>query len=254
MRSFNYNFSSLFTELGKQHQILAILNDVAVLLPVFLVIFTWRGFVKAALAKMMGDNTAQKDGFLTLNPLAHIDLVGMLIIVAVFFVVGSMFYNTLPRAVLLMLLVILGVRWTIPVPFDESKLKHYRLGGTITMLAGPISNIILAFLAAGAIKISLYLSLPHYAIISLIEIFQTMIDISLFFGILNFMPLPPFDGGLALRYALPYSMQYIVNWLEEYSLFIFFILVFAPGISTIFLGTVFSMSVLCKQIIFKLFF
>lgn len=238
----------------KQQQFLSILNDIAILFPVFLIIFTWRGFFKALVAKMMGDDTAERDGFLTLNPLAHIDLFGILTVIGVFFVLGGLFSSLIPRAVLLIILIMLGVRWTISVPIDDSKFKNYRLGGICTTLAGPVSNMLLAFFATGLLKLVLSQDFAPYIVISLKQIFGTLIDVSLFFGVLNLVPLPPFDGGRMLHYALPNSAQYIITWLEEHSLFIFLILFLAPGVSDLFFGSIYTVTFLIKKMMFSVFF
>jgi Zn-dependent protease len=238
----------------KSQHILAVINDIALLFPVFLIIFTWRGFIQAFIARTMGDRTAQQNGFLSLNPLAHIDLSGMLIVMGVFFFLGGFFYDVIPRAILLILLIVLGVRWTIPVPIDDTQFTRYRLGGIITSLSGPLSNFLLAFIATGLLRLSLWEGFPHYIVVTLFEILRTVIDVALFFFVLDMIPLPPFDGGRMLRYLLPQSAQHIVHWLEEYAFFIFLILFFAPGISDIFCGSLISISVVIKRLMFMIFF
>jgi Zn-dependent protease len=239
---------------SRTQQFLDVLNDIAIIFPVFLIIFTWRGFIQALIARLMGDKTAQQDGFLTLNPLAHVDLYGILIIMALFFVIGGFLGDTLPRAILLIILLIFGVRWTHPVPIDESQFRHYRLGGILTSLAGAISNFLLAFISIGLLKLCLQANFPTYAIITLLKIFQTLIDICLFFCVLDLIPLPPFDGGKVLRYALPLSAQPMLDWLEEYSLFIFVFLFIVPGISDIFFGGLLGIAFSIKRMMFAVFF
>lgn len=250
----NSGLSNVAGGFGRSQKFLAVLNEIAILFPVFLLIFTWRGFFQALVARLMGDDTAQRDGFLTLNPLAHVDLMGMMIIIGVYFVIGGLFFTLIPRALLLMFLVMLGVRWTNQIPIDERLFKHYRLGGTLTSIAGSLGNFILAFFATGCLKLVLRDTLPPYAIVTFVEIFKTVIDISLFFGVLDLIPLPPFDGGRALRYLLPRSSQPIVDRLEEYSLYIFLILFFAPGISDLFFGGIFWTVMNIKQLMFVVFF
>lgn len=238
----------------KQQQFLSVLNDIAILFPVFLIIFTWRGFIQALVAKAMGDDTAKRDGFLTLNPLAHVDLFGILTVIGIYFFLGGLFSNLLPRAVLLIILIMLGVRWTIPVPINDSKFKNYRIGGICTTLSGPASNLLLAFLATGLMRLVLSQNFAPYVIITLKQIFATLIDVSLFFGVINLVPLPPFDGGRMLHYALPHAAQATLTWLEEHSLFIFLILFLAPGVSDLFFGTIFSITFFIKKMMFWVFF
>lgn len=216
------------------NQLLAMANEIAVLLPVLISIFTWRGFVQAAIANLAGDDTPKRYGFLTLNPIAHINLFGMLTVILVFFVLGGIFYNAIPRAVLFIFLIIMGVRWTIPVPFDDRAFKKHRLGNIAMALAGSIGNILLAFVTIPLLKLVHWLQLASYVTATFDEIFKTIINIALFFGVIDLIPLPPFDGGRVLRYILPQSAQGIVDWLEQYALFIFFLIFFMPGVSDFF--------------------
>lgn len=238
----------------KQQQLFSVLSDLAILLPVFLIIFTWRGFIKALVAKLVGDDTAQRQGFLTLNPLAHIDFLGMLLLMGVFFVMGGLFYNLIPRTILLVILIMLGVRFSIPVPIDEGNFKHHRMAGILTSLSGPIGMFTLAFISTGLLRLSLYEGFPHYVMISLVQICKFMIDLSLFFCVVNLVPIPPFDAGSAIRYALPPAAQPVMDWLEERSLFIFLILYLVPVVSDIFFGGIFTVSMLLKKMMFGVFF
>jgi len=236
------------------NRILSLLSDVALLFPVFLLVFTFKGFFQALSAKLMGDDTAQQDGFLTLNPLAHIDIFGLTTTILVFFFVGGLLGDSLPRAILFILLITFGARWTVPVTIDDRNFKHYKLGGIITALSGSFGNFVLAAVAIACMKILLAFSLPKYAASTLFELLRTLIDLSIIFGVLDLIPLPPFDGGRVLRYALPESKQHIVAWLEEYSLFIVLVVFFLPGVSDLFFGCISSMSSLIKRGLFKLFF
>jgi Zn-dependent protease len=202
----------------------------------------------------MGDDTAQQEGFLTLNPLVHVDLFGILTMIGILFVLGGLFSSVLPWGVLVIMIIIFGVRWIIPVPVDDSKFKHFRLGGICTSLSSSLGNFVLAFASVGILKIFYSQALPPYAIKTLTQIFRALIDISLYFGVLSLIPIPPFDGGKALRYILPHNTQYIIEWLEAYSLFIFLFLFIAPGISDIFFGTIFSVTFLIKKMMFRVFF
>lgn len=248
------SLSGTVPRMSKKQQFLDVLNDIAIIFPVFLIIFTWRGFVQALMARLMGDRTAQQDGQLTLNPLAHVDLTGLVVIMVVFFVLGGLLGDTLPRALLLIVLIVLGVRWTHPVTIDDRQFKHHRLGGIMTSLSGSLANFLLAFMGAGLMRLCMSEVLPMYAIVSLIKILQTLIDVALFFGVLDLIPVPPFDGGRVLRYVLPYSAQSVLDWLENYSFIIFLILFFVPVISDIFLGSIFIFVMSIKKMMLSVFF
>ena len=234
------------------NHVLQLLKEIAVLFPVFLLVFTFRGFMQACVANLMGDSTAKEEGFLTLNPLAHVELFGLTAMMAIFFFFGSLLRDTIPGSMLLILLIILGVRWTHPVPIEESNFKNYRLGGIMTALSGLFGDIIIAFISVLTIRILLIAQIPRYALVSLLEILRTIIDISLFIGVLNLIPLPPFDGGKLLHYVLPQSQQYIVNWLEKYAFFIFVGVLLVPGISDFFLGGVSTITAIIKKALFTM--
>ena len=234
--------------------ILSLLNEVAVLFPTFLLVFTFRGFFQALIAKLMGDDTAQRDGFLTLNPLAHVDLIGLTVVLFVIFLINNLFTKILPRGMLLLLLIAVGARWTIPIPIDDNNFKWYKLGGIISSLAGSLGNFFLAFFMLILIRFFAFDNLPKYILLTLVDFFKAVIDISIFFGILDLIPLPPFDGGRILKYMLPYNKRYIVDWLKEYSLFIILILFFMPGISDIFWGGINLLHVGIKKQMFRILF
>ena len=237
-----------------QGKVLAALNEVAILLPVFLLLFTWRGFIQAYFAKLMGDTTAEEDGFLTLNPLAHVDLVGLLTILGAFFVIAGFLPSGIPRPILLIMLVMMGVRWTHPVHIDVARLRSYKLGGVITTLSGPFGTFTLGFLAIAAIKLILLIDLQQHLLITLIDLLKTLADVAIVFGVIDLIPLPPFDGGKLLRFLLPYNQQYIVHKLEEYSLYIMLVLFVVPGISDVFFRSLSIATAIIKQLFFKILF
>lgn len=236
------------------NNVLQLLSSIAVLFPVFLLVFTFRGFIQALVANLMGDDTAKQEGFLTLNPLVHVEIFGLTLMILLFFVFGSLLGEALPRSIIFILLIILGARWTNPVPVEENNFKHYRLGGILTALSGSLGNVILATLSVLSIKGLLLTQIPRYALVSLLEILKTVVDIAIFFGVLDLIPLPPFDGGKLLRYVLPQSLQYVINWLEEYALFILLAVFFLPGISNFFLGGISLIAAVIKKMLFTLIF
>ncbi len=236
------------------HHIFSLLNDLAILLPVFLAVFTIRGFTQALFARWMGDRTAQRQGFLTLNPLAHVDLPGILITLLVMFGLGVIFVNQIPRMLLFIMIILLGVRWSYQVPIDDTEFRHYRLGGFLTTMAGPIGNFLCAFISFPILKLILVSSIPPYMVTTFVEILRTLIDVSLFFFILDLIPIPPFNAGRALRYILPKSSQHFLDLLEFYSIFIFLVLILVPGISDIFFGIVHFGVIVTKELLVRLFF
>lgn len=218
-------------------QMMTVLQEIAILFPAFLLVFTVRGFFRALVAKLMGDDTAQRYGFLTLNPTAHVNVFGLTIVVLVLFgISGLMGGGLLTSGLLYMALIFVGVHWTYPVPFDDRNFKKLKLGAILTILGGPIGCFVLAYFSLYLAK---YMPVNHLSIgvaKSLYQVVGMVMRLSLYFGVFGLLPLPPFSGGRILRYILPYSKQGIVDFLEEHALIVLLCVLFIPGISDLFWG------------------
>jgi Zn-dependent protease len=140
----------------------------------------------------------------------------------------------------------------IPISIDDRNFKNLTWGGIITSLSGSIGNFLLATTAVLLLKCLFFFSMPNYILMSIMGILTTTLDIAILFGILNLIPLPPFDGGRILRYIIPQSHQHIVSWLEDYSLFIFLVIFFAPGISDAFFAMLSVTSIALKKLLLSL--
>ena len=135
-----------------------------------ILIISLHEFFHALAADKLGDPTPRAYGRLTLNPLAHIDPIGTVLLP----LIGTL--SGFP---------IIG--WAKPTPIDPYNFKNPRRDETIVAFAGPLSNFILAFL----------LSLFH------MEITKYIGNVSLFLGIFNLLPIPPLDGSKILLNLLP---------------------------------------------------
>ena len=94
----------------------------------------------------MGDSTAAEAGFISLNPLAHVDIFGLLLVLGVLFLLGGFLPGAFSRAILVIFLIAIGARWTYPVPIVEHNFTHRLRGAILTTLAGPFGNFIVALL------------------------------------------------------------------------------------------------------------
>lgn len=164
-------------------------------------------FSHAWTAEHLGDPTPRLQGRLTLNPLAHLDPIGTIMLILVHF------------------------GWGKPVQFDPYNLRNPRRDGALISLAGPISNMLLAVVCAGLIR----LSIPDIltAFIAQLLIFNVVL------GIFNLVPIHPLDGFKIVEGILPEDQAAEWHQLERYGI-IFLLVLLLP---------IFSGGALISQII-----
>ncbi len=142
-----------------------------------------------AVARLLGDHTAEEQGRLTLNPFPHVDPIGTVIF---------------PGLLALAHLPVFG--WAKPVPVDWRRLRNPRWGMMLVAAAGPGSNLLLAVLAA--VGLGLFarndptpapLGLAAFSIANLVNFLRVNLSLALF----NLLPIPPFDGSHILEGLLP---------------------------------------------------
>ena len=154
----------------------------------------------------LGDNTAKNMDRLTLNPIKHIDIVGLIMMVAFKF------------------------GWAKPVVYNPSNFKDIRKGDLIVALAGPMANIIVGFIA-----MFLYLLLFNMEIDSqgTRMVMSLIVLYNVGFAIFNMLPLPPLDGSKVLMFFLPPRLAYKYMMYQRYSLIILIALMMTPILSGI---------------------
>ncbi|MGI5971835.1 MAG: site-2 protease family protein [Oscillospiraceae bacterium] len=155
-------------------------------------------------AYKLGDSTAKDLGRLSLNPLRHLDPLGLILMITV------------------------GFGWAKPVPIDMRRFREPKKGMALSSLAGPLSNILLSIMAlaiAGLIYRSgsvLNYGAGKWAFIVLVYIAIR----STFLGLFNLIPIPPLDGSRLLTAVLPDDIYYRLMRFERYLILIVFALCF----------------------------
>jgi len=168
-------------------------------------------YAHAWMAHKMGDDTAYYQGRLTLNPIAHVDIIGAIC------------------------LLLTGYGWAKPVPINPLRFKKYRAGIALTALAGPVSNIIVAFIAMIVYKCLAYFGNFDYdnqMVWYIFTMISYFISINLGLAVFHLLPLPPLDGSKVLSYFTPAKYE---QWLARNAqvVHIIFIVVVFTGLLSI---------------------
>ncbi|WP_343801607.1 site-2 protease family protein [Bacillus carboniphilus] len=176
--------------------------------------FSVHEFAHAYSAYRFGDNTAARQGRLTLNPIKHLDPIGTIL----FFIVGF--------------------GWARPVPVNRFNFKNPRLAGIIVSVLGPISNLLLAVLGTILIYLLFYLDLTSDYFYTFSEFLHFFVRINILLFVFNLIPLPPLDGYRIVEDLLPYSVRPTLVKLEPYGSIIFLILIFIDPLYDVTIGVI----------------
>lgn len=153
----------------------------------------------------LGDTTAEEEGRLSLNPLRHIDL-----------------FTTILLPIITLVLFQAPILAAKPVPFNPYRVRYGEWGAALIAGAGPLSNFLMAAVAAGIFR----LSDPSSFAAAVLYVFVTL-NVAL--GVFNLVPIPPLDGSRVLFAFAPEPLQDFMRQIEPYGLFIIFGLVLLGG-------------------------
>lgn len=170
-------------------------------LPVILAI-TVHEVAHGWVAYKLGDDTAKKQGRLTLNPISHIDLVGTIILPTVLLVFGGFMFG-----------------WAKPVPVNFRNLNKPKRDMVYVAIAGPLANLIMIFCWAILMKLAMIIGLSNEFIsLPLIYMAYAGIFINAVLMVLNLLPILPLDGGRVVAGLLPDKMSVQFSRLEPLGL------------------------------------
>lgn len=180
------------------------LEEIPYVVVSLLIAFTVHEFAHAFVAYKFGDPTAKEEGRLTLNPIAHIDPFGTLLIL------------------------IVGFGWARPVPVNRFYFKKPRLAGVLVSFAGPFSNFLIAtvgyLILYGLNAFGLEPNIPFYVV----DFLEMLIYLNIVLFVFNLLPLPPLDGYRIIQDLVSSDMRAKMVQYENYGALVFLILVITP--------------------------
>ena len=175
-------------------------------LPGLVIALVIHEYAHAKAADVMGDFTPRMTGRLTLNPMAHIDPIGLIMLLVVRF------------------------GWAKPVMINARNFRNWRQGELLVAVAGPVANLIVAFISLLAMAVLFKLGMFSEGVRLVLSM---MVLFNINFAIFTMLPLPPLDGSKVLMVLLPGRLAYKLMSLERYSFIILIFLMMTPFLTMI---------------------
>lgn len=182
---------------------------ILVVIGVILVSMTLHEAMHGYVAYFLGDDTAKREGRLTFNPIKHIDPFLTLVLPIILAISGLPVFG--------------GAK---PVPFNPARVKYDEWGAALVAIAGPLTNLLLAFVLFGLyVVFGVPQSGPAYLIL------MTGVMVNLGFFVFNIIPIPPLDGSRVLYALAPEFVRRGMEYIEQYGIiFVFLIVLLASSV------------------------
>lgn len=181
---------------------------IAAVIGVILLSMTLHEAMHAFASNWLGDDTAKLQGRLTLNPISHIDPILTIALPVLLAVTNMPIFG--------------GAK---PVPFNPNRVRYGEFGAAIVGVAGPLTNLVLAFIAFAVFAL---LGAPSDSTL-LGLILQLSIIVNLGFFVFNMIPIPPLDGSRVLYALAPDGARRVMEMIEQYGIFLVFAVVLLAG-------------------------
>lgn len=189
------------------------LLNILINVPITLVALTGHELAHAWVSTKLGDPTPRREGRLSLNPLAHLDLVGTL------------------------LMILTGFGWAKPVMINPMYYRDRKKGTALVSVAGPLANLAMAIIALLLYAIIYIIAYKIGLTGALIELVFTILTAFVFrnlcFMVFNLIPIPPLDGSKVLGLIIPDKAYYTMLQYERYSMILIMILSLSGALSTV---------------------
>lgn len=215
------------------------LEEYLFMIPVLLISLTIHEFSHGYIAYRLGDPTAKNEGRLTLNPFRHLDPIGTI------------------------MMVVARIGWAKPVPINPYYFKDRKKGTMLVSVAGPLSNLIMAFIGVFLFEITYIIGYGNivagntfvlYFLVFLRLFFSVNINLAIF----NLLPVPPLDGSKILSGVLPADKYFRYMQYERVigMVFLLVVLVFPQALSRVlsfFTQPIAKSMIWCAELIIGIF-